>query len=273
MSEEKELVVLNEDALDSIEEIGSEIGLDVEKEVANQTEGVLAEPFLKVEHDGKEGKHGFYIKLQESIVPGSSIIRLGTRDEPVDCISLHVLLHRRTRSYFADPGQNMPSCAAVDGIVSSIIEESYNDKKRTCEGCPLNRFGTDCQPRVRMLIAMKYKFPDQDEKNFIFNFWIPPTSLSSWKKLIKKCNATKTKSGKPLLIQYFMLKLQLRDDTKGGNRFARVDFDIERGLTKEEGAFAKEMITKFEEHFSKMTEEVHAEDSENQSTVEQDVKF
>jgi len=62
-NDDKGLVKIDKENVDELAAIAEQMGLDVNEEIQKQGESQLAQPFLKVDHDAKEGKHGFYLQF------------------------------------------------------------------------------------------------------------------------------------------------------------------------------------------------------------------
>lgn len=262
-----EIVTLDKGNLAEIVNFTKEMGLDPQEQINKQNSSMAAQPFLKVEHDDKEGKHGFYIQLPTGIFDDTGIHRLGTREKPVDKLDLQIVLFEDTRSIF-EKGEKMPKCASADGRVLGFIKESLNNGKRTCEGCPFNAFGTDCKPRIRSLVGFKYSFEGQPEAIYPFIFQLPPGSLSNWNKFTKRLTASKAP------LQSFVLTLTL-EDHNDVYRYAKINFDVSRVIGPEEQTFAKEVVSTLKKQFEQasVAEFVETTTSGNQSNNDEDVAF
>lgn len=266
MTEEQGLVKVEKQSLAELQDLTKQMGLDPNAEIEKLTASQPAHPFLKIEHDEKEGLHGFYIQLQEGIFDDTGIIRLGTRDEPVDEIELQFLMFEPIRSYFPDPTKKMPECASAKGEVLKFIKESMNSGLPTCEGCSLNDFGTDCKPRIRCMVGFKTSFEDNEPVIYPFLFHIPPASLTTWNKFTKKLQASKVP------IQSIAISLKL-EDVNEAFRFARIQFSVKDSINQEQFEFAKESIAKFRQMFetSKDTEfATHAGEDQPESSPDDD---
>ena len=246
---EQGLVPIEKGSVGDLKGLATDIGLDVKEEMANQSAGQLAQPYIKVSHDKEEGKHSLYIQLQQGIFDDTSIIRLEKDGERMSEIDFQLLFHANTQSFFEKPTDMMPKCAASNGQVLGFIEKSLNNEKRTCSGCPFLKFGSDCKPGYLLMIGLPYEI-DGNKAIYPFLMRIPPTGLTAWKKIMKEATAS------DVLLQTIPINLKLEDSVGGSVRYGKMIFSLhKRSINEEEKSFAIEAIAQFKEIFKKVAEE------------------
>jgi len=143
--------------------------------------------------------------------------------------------HFPTNAYFEgkfDGEKNAPLCSSIGGKYGT----DQNGREIPCNSCPLNEFGSGEDGRGKACKNQHHIYLLREGESFPLLLVLPPTSR-------KPFNAYMTKRliGKGLLSSAVVTKITLKKEKNaGGIEYAQAVFAVDRVLTQEEKAIAKE---------------------------------
>jgi hypothetical protein len=162
-------------------------------------------PSLRIEHS-KSGKHRFYLEQDG-----------GATEELDNQIEAVVVQADPGRAWFEEGGEE-PRCAAIRNIPT--VDEPFNS---SCNGCPMNYFGSDCKPNWRMLLLLP-ELSDKDGNPTPAMFRLPVTSLKYWDG---KPGVFRLLNSKGVSYRRVKLTAHLEDTSgKAGSRYAVVKWSL-----------------------------------------------
>jgi len=222
---------------------------DFSEDVAQMMEGIHVEPpRVRILHQ-TNGKHKMYIDHGESYFAEE-----GEQETPLQKGLSGIVIEAQLIRALFEEGEHLPVCAAVEGVPVVNMPPA-----ESCLKCPESVIGKGrCKPKVRLFILTQTK----DTPSLVV-FPLSPTSIKRWKTHLRKL----AKSGAP----YFAVvtRFQLQDTAKNGYRWATVEMDVDRVITKEELEQVRELREEFKVRMKEVNDRDFSDPGDKQSNHEE----